>query len=265
MREITDLNELKKIELDIMKHIHAFCEENDIKYVLCFGTLIGAVRHQGFIPWDDDIDIYMFREDYEKFRRLFPEYGQKHKLYIAASDTTPCLPRAMAKVCDARTKLIEPINQYSDDIGVFVDIWPLDGTPSSKIGRFFWNKKILFAHRLFYSGIEKDEYFQGKGLKKVLRKLCKIIGPLKVEQYIEKKAHKYPVKSDRGVECYSNKIRGFTYEEFNGRHLVKFEDVEFYIPDHYDSILKKIYGDYMKLPPKEQQIPHHVINTFWID
>lgn len=148
---------------------------------------------------------------------------------------------------------------------MFVDIWPLDGASGTKIRRSIWNKKILFAHRLFYSGIEKDEYFKGKGIKKLLRKICKIIGPLKVEQYIEKEAKKFPVKPGSGVECYAAKVRGFSYEEFMGRHLAKFEDTEFYIPDNYDSILKKTYGDYMKLPPKELQIPHHIINTYWLE
>lgn len=77
MKVIESLDELKKIELDIMIKVHQFCEENGIKYYMIAGTLIGAIRHKGFIPWDDDIDIAMPREDYENFLKIFPEYGKK--------------------------------------------------------------------------------------------------------------------------------------------------------------------------------------------
>lgn len=265
MIEITNLDELKRIELEIMQHIHDFCEKAGIKYCLTFGTLIGAIRHKGFIPWDDDIDIYMFRKDYEKFRKLFPEYGEKHNLYIAASDTKPCFPRAMLKVCDGRTKLVEPKYKFSDDIGVFVDIWPIDGAPRNNLVRKFHFKKMLFAHRLFYAGIEKDEYYTGKGIaKKALRIISNIVGQMKIERYIERIAQMYPVEQDGYVECYAAKIRNFKYSDIAPFHLAPFEDREFYIPDSYDRLLRKVYGDYMQLPPENERIPHHVMNTYWL-
>lgn len=266
MREIKNLEELKRIELDIMKHIHSFCQDNNIPYCLTYGTLIGAVRHKGFIPWDDDIDIFMLREDYERFRRIFPEYGKEHNLYIVASDTKPCLPRAMAKVCDARTLLIEPKYKGSDDIGVFVDIWPLDGAPIEEKKRRNFFKLMQTCHRLFYAGIEKTEYYTGKGIgKRVARFICNIIGPLNIEKFIERKAIKYPVEPDGHVESYADGVRDFMYSDIFPCHLAPFEDSEFYIPDNYDSCLRKVYGDYMKLPPEAQRVPHHVINTYWIE
>lgn len=83
MREITSLDELKTIELSIMKKVHQFCEEKGIWYVLTYGTLIGAVRHEGFIPWDDDIDIFVMRDGFEKFEREFPQWGESHGLFLA--------------------------------------------------------------------------------------------------------------------------------------------------------------------------------------
>ena len=266
MREITSLDELKSIEMDIMRQIHAFCEAHEIRYCLTFGTLIGAIRHKGFIPWDDDIDIYMFREDYEKFRKLFPAYGKEHDLYIAASDTKPCFPRAMLKVCDARTRLIEPKYKYSDDIGVFVDIWPIDGAPRNGRIRKLHFRKMLFAHRLFYAGIEKDQYYTGQGIaKKVLRIVSNAVGPLRIERYIERIAKKYPVEKDGYVECYAAKIRNFKYTDISPFVTAPFEDENFYIPEQYDTLLRKIYGDYMQLPPENERVPHHVMNTYWID
>lgn len=266
MTEITSLDELKRLELEIMQHIHVFCENAGIKYCLTFGTLLGAVRHKGFIPWDDDIDIYMFRDDYEKFRKQFPEYGQKHNLYIAASDTKPCFPRAFMKVCDGRTKLVEPKYKYSEDIGVFVDIWPLDGAPRNALLRKIHFKKMLLAHRLFYAGIEKDDYYTGTGVaKQISRVLSNIVGQMRIERYIERIAKKYPVEEDGYVECYAAKIRNFKYSDIVPFHLASFETTQFYIPDNYDKLLKKIYGDYMQLPPENERVPHHVIDTYWLE
>lgn len=83
MRAITDLDELKAIELDIMKKVHEFCEEKKIWYVLTYGTLIGAIRHNGFIPWDDDIDIFVMRDGFERIEKEFPEWGKDHGLFLA--------------------------------------------------------------------------------------------------------------------------------------------------------------------------------------
>ena len=145
MREITDLEELKHIELEVMKKIHEFCEENSIIYYLCFGTLIGAVRHDGFIPWDDDIDIYMKRDDYEKFLTLFPQKAEELDLNYANYMTKPYYGRCFTKVFDNKTVLKEPQYKTDDDIGVFVDIWPLDGTPN-----------IVFFRKLYLYSKEKD-------------------------------------------------------------------------------------------------------------
>ena len=96
MREIVNLSELKSIELDIMKKIHKFCEEYNINYTLSYGTLLGAVRHDGFIPWDDDIDIFMPQPDYEKFCRIFPLHQEKLQLELVNSKTSKYFGRNMS-------------------------------------------------------------------------------------------------------------------------------------------------------------------------
>ena len=140
MKEITSLDELKKIELEIMKKIHEFCVENKITYYLAYGTLIGAIRHKGFIPWDDDIDILMKREDYNRFLELFPEWCKDKNLSIANPWTKPYYGRPMTKVYDNRTFLTEPDFRSDDPYGVFVDIWILDGFPSD--GEVKWLNKM---------------------------------------------------------------------------------------------------------------------------
>lgn len=150
---ITDLQELKSIELDIMKKIHSFCADNDIRYCLTFGTLLGAVRHKGFIPWDDDIDIFMPRPDYEKFLANFRLYGEKHHLYIASSRTKHYFARTFLQVCDDRTTLIEPWSKEKRPRGVFVDVWPLDGLPDNRIKRWLHEKKAFFERCLLIASL----------------------------------------------------------------------------------------------------------------
>lgn len=120
MKVIESLDELKKIELDIMIKVHQFCEENGIKYYMIAGTLIGAIRHKGFIPWDDDIDIAMPREDYEKFLKIFPEYGKKNNLLAVNNRTKPYYGRPMTKVIDTRTSLTEPEYRSDDPIVLLI-------------------------------------------------------------------------------------------------------------------------------------------------
>lgn len=264
MREITELSTMREIELEIMKSIHAFCEKNDICYYLAYGTLLGAVRHKGFIPWDDDIDIWMLREDYDKFGKLFPKYGNKIGLYIATKDTIPCLPRNMYKVCDNRTILEETKYRVGDKIGVYVDVWPLDGTPNNRLLRAIHNRKMLNAHRILHCGIMKEEFFAGGVPRRICRLLYNIIGLNKVLYSWEKMSKRYKIDDNTiSIESCAEVPRGFSYADFKNRHLTQFEDTEFYIPDGYDRILTCRYGNYMKLPPKEQQVPHHVQDTYW--
>ena len=264
MREIRDLSELKEIELNIMKTVHEFCETHDIQYFLAYGTLLGAIRHKGFIPWDDDIDIWMFREDYNKFYSLFPSFGESKGLYIAGKDTTPYFPRNMLKVCDARTKLIEREYRYQDSFGVFVDIWPLDGTPNGKIKRKIHNALQLNLLRILNAGIPKEEYFKGGLGKRLYREIFNVVGIKRVLNSAVGIFKKYSVTKSIYIENCAETPRGYHYEDFKKRHLSPFEDTEFYVPDGYDRILRNRYGNYMQLPPENQRIPHHIQDVYWL-
>lgn len=263
MREITSLDELKSIELDIMKKIHTFCVENNIQYYLAYGTLIGAIRHKGFIPWDDDIDIWMVRPEYEKFMATFGEYARQHDLCIASNRTKPYMCRAFAKICDTRTIQYEPKYIDKDPRGVFVDIWPLDGYPNNKIHRMLHQKKLLAEFGMLYASLTKLEYIPEEQKKKrTLIKLFQHFDSGIILKEYEKTSRKYKYE-DSDYLFSGRPVCFFKKEWFSKQILWNFEDTQFFVPNGYDDLLRSVYGDYMKLPPVEQQKPHHVIDTYW--
>lgn len=261
MKEITDLEELKKIELNIMKKIHKFCIEHDIKYCLSCGTLIGAVRHKGFIPWDDDIDIIMSRPEYEKFIAIFPKYQEELGLELVNHQTPTRYMRLLSKVIDTTTVLYETEYRTDDPIGVFVDIWPLDGMPKGKIKSCIYQYYSLFWKKLLLATSMKtsNEYGIGKNLTITM---AHIFEPEKVMKKLEKISRKYDFQHSDYVKSYMGMVI-YNKEDFEKLILADFETEKFYIPKNYDRILKMAYGDYMKYPPKEQQIPHHVMDVYY--
>jgi len=264
MREITDLDELKGLELSIMKKIHLFCVEQNINYYLSYGTLLGAVRHSGFIPWDDDIDIQMTRPDYEKFLKLFPDYAKENNLLIVNNTTKPYYGRFFSKVIDTNTVLIEPQYKTDDPIGVFVDIWPLDGLPNGKIKRYFFNKRtVLLSKLILASSMRKDKNMSF--FRRTAVFFAGAFNPRKLIKKLEIMAEKHPYEQSKYVKCYSANGFIFDKKEYDKTKLMPFEDAEFFAPVEYDSILKKEYGDYMEIPPPESRIPHHIMNTYFKD
>ena len=264
VREITSLDELKQIELEIMKKIHEFCVETKITYYLAYGTLIGAIRHKGFIPWDDDIDILMKREDYNRFLDLFPKWCKDKNLSIANPWTKPYYGRPMTKVYDNRTILIEPEFKCDDPYGVFVDVWVLDGVADKK-KRASWLKKMRRKKEILFASC----YRMNKKLgfkKNFFILLAKVLNPKKQAIKFDEKSKTYPFEYSDNVMCYLtmlNKTESYKKECFSDVLLLDFEDTQFYAPVGYDSLLRSHYGDYMQLPPEEERKPRHVINTYW--
>lgn len=268
MREITNLDELKEIELEIMKKVHKFCCTNNITYYLAYGTLLGAIRHNGFIPWDDDLDIWMFRNDYERFLKEFPVYGKKEGLYIAYKNTKPRYLRNMFKVCDERTRRSDLNFLCDDPYGVFIDVWPIDGVPDSKLTRFFYLKWIRALRGIFFYSISnpelKPEFKKSKWKKLVGLILRKIINPVSFLEYEEKLMTRYDPKKSKNVSCYGSDVLVIPpQKDFINAVLHEYEDTKFYIPKGYDNILRIRYGDYMILP-KNKDERKHVADVYWL-
>ena len=265
MRKI-EIIELKQLQLDILEKVDTFCRQNDIKYTLYYGTLIGAIRHKGYIPWDDDIDIAMTRPYYTKFLNTFN--GTYDNLHVLAPELNADYYAPYANVCDQRTILLEGRNGHrSIEVGVKIDIFPIDGTPDSN-SEFKLIKKILFKlnsvltvkrKRLTYT-IDTDN------IKGIIRKMQFCFYRFKPTQYkIMEIASRYDFSSSIPVDniVFQQEDARLNRECYESYIDVDFVSKKFMAIEHYDELLRKIYGDYMVLPPMEKRVPNHGFLAYW--
>lgn len=262
MREIHDIKEIMDIELNIMKHIHEFCINNEIKYFLWGGTLLGAIRHDGFIPWDDDIDIAMPREDYNKFIDLFD--SNRYGVFSCANNKD--YPYSYAKAFDKLTVKIEPVRASKTfRIGIDVDIFPID--INAELSNKEISKRLLILKRKQNSSLCKPKI---KSFKDILR-LIRYFGYgilFRKPNYYAKKLNDIPhsqTTNDFMLYSDSNIKQPLTikHEWISELTLHKFEDAELFIPIGYHELLTACYGDYMTPPPVEKQITHHTNIMYW--
>lgn len=263
----TELEQIKKTELNILLAIRKICQEENIEYFLAGGTLLGAVRHKGFIPWDDDIDIAMKRDDYDRFceccKKYLPEY-----MKLVNTDTDPYFGLGFSKLMDMRSEFGEI---FTDGIpvskGIFVDIFPLDNAPDSKIKkqlhkmqRYYWKKMLML----------KSHYnFQKHGIKNLAYKLLKIYAGFFTKKYICRKLKKISLKYNKNstrelvsvFSTYDYEKESMKQEWFLDTTELEFEGHLFTVPGEYEMVLKQLYGDYMKLPPKEARVNRHELAT----
>lgn len=259
MRPI-DLEEQKQIQLNILIKVDQFCRENNLRYSLGGGTLLGAVRHKGFIPWDDDIDIMMPRPDYDKFVRSFNGYDED--LTCEAYELNKKHRYICGKVYNNKTVQEEP--NAIKNIGIFIDIFPIDGFPSNESHRKTFLRKVFLWEGIFCL---KQSKHNGS-LKKICIKLILSIIPASyINNKLNKLLTKYPFSttpysgavcgSYREKECYkSDLFTQYTELEFEKQKFMSIQDYHSYLIQHY--------GDYMKLPPENKRIPFHTVKSYWI-
>ena len=254
--------ELKAIQLNIMSIISNFCYENNIEYFLSYGTLIGAIRHNGYIPWDDDIDICMSRYDYERFIFLFNKNNSRYKVIEHRINNQYKLP--FAKVLDTNTIMHEDM-YIKDNFGVYIDIFPIDGIKSTKqINQSIFFNKLLNTKRAAINNPKRSIF------KRVILSIGKIIiYPISIHYLLDKITKIATIKSYEDSKYVANIVSPYgkceimPKEYFKEFYTHKFEDRFFKIPKEYDKYLKCIYGDYMQLPPIEQQVTHHSFKAWW--
>ncbi|RRD02583.1 phosphorylcholine transferase LicD [Prevotella sp. OH937_COT-195] len=257
------IEEIQEVSLRILKRITSVCEEHGFRYTLAFGTLIGAIRHKGFIPWDDDVDILMPRPDYERFIL----YLTNHPIEDLKVFNWKCVknyPLGITRICDMRYRVLE--NNFIDfDHGIFVDVYPVDGLANSyNDAKKAFDRTAKERDELFMSAIKKYreirlvEFFKNPRL--TLSKLRRrILGICYYQRKLEEKVIKYTFEDYKyvGVPNWNWARIVFERDWFNDRVKVPFENDEFYITKHYDKMLREEYGDYMQLPPIEKRVYHH--------
>lgn len=266
MKEMT-YDELRVVQLDILQYIHDFCLKNDIKYSLAYGTLLGAVRHGGYIPWDDDIDIAMPRWDYEKFLKLFHDENGVYQVYECRKDKDYKI--AFGKVCDNRTLINERAN--TKKIGIFVDVFPIDN-----LGDTYEESLSMFNS---YKDIRMVVQVKGRLIGDVKKWWKKILMALLKIKYLFYDVNDHLCKANNTLAKYENpnsKYVGLVVDGKSNEIIerkawssfapISFEGLSFMAVKDTDAYLKHAYGDYMKLPPKEQQIPKHDFEAiYWKD
>lgn len=260
-----DLKALQNKEIEILQAVHDACEKLGIGYVIMYGTLLGAVRHGGFIPWDDDIDICMVRNDYD----TFIEKGQAllpGNLKIQHVKHEEMCPNIFAKVRDANTTFLHAEHVDLDiNQGVFIDIFPIDRIRSGKLRiAVEYKRRTLFnvingCYDLPYVKTIKNPLSKAIGyfihyvvIKRIMRGV-KRSSFILCEEERRRKIHRRGGES-ACISIFNDKVG--KYALFTERQLYPFDGHKFYGPKDYDTILTAIYGDYMTPPPKEKQITH---------
>lgn len=272
MKEIS-IDEIKQIQLDITVKIDEFCRKNGIEYFLDGGTGIGAARHKGYIPWDDDIDISMTRPNYERFIHSFGGYD-KH-LSIYAPELEGNYYALYANVCDNRTILSEGVQGHlGQEIGVKVDIFPIDGTTDNYTCSVLRHKFLKLVGNVMSRKrrdmsmtwrINKWNYFTCL----LVRTLFYFISYTTIQKFVLRIAKKYPFETsnyaynvvslvyNRPVHCRRETYEQYIDVSFEGHTLRTIKD--------YDTYLTEMFGNYMQLPPPEQRVGHHGFTAYWKD
>lgn len=263
MKEISP-DDLKKIQLEILIRIHEFCISNEINYSLSSGSLIGAVRHKGYIPWDDDIDIYMLRPEFERFEKWFSD---PHLRLISPDIDSKCI-YPYAKVYDSRTLLIENVLKNMDNIGVNIDVFVIDSVPDNNKERkkLFKKNSILETIMIFKNvRFQKEWGIIKNGLLLLGRMLFSCV-PL---CWVAKKKFNLCVPFDPNAKDICNVVAGGGIKACIPNSFMKsfidieFEGRRFKCMSQYDKYLRLNYGDYMQLPPVENRITHHSFKAYW--
>lgn len=259
-----ELKELKEIESRILEYVINICKTEEITYFVAAGTLLGAIRHSDFIPWDDDVDIMMPRSDYVKFIQLLQTKYLNNQYKCLSMYHQKDYYYPFAKVVDLTTNLIEKDCIPIMDLGVYIDVFPIDGAPNNirKCEKLSNNiMKLRDMHS--FSIMERCTVGHRKILypiKWIIWKYSRIRGWKYWLKRVENKITHYKYYDSNKVTCYVSGYKPIkeTNDRLGFRPInVRFGDLSVAAPYNYKEYLSGLYGDYMKLPPIEDRKPHH--------
>ncbi len=266
-----DIEEMQKIELEILNCFSKFCEKHNLRYFLSNGTLLGAIRHKGFIPWDDDVDVYMPRNDYMTFLQLAGSSLGEHYILRTPYNSKKYI-YTYTKLYDDRTILIEWPETVRYQIGVYIDIFPVDGLPDSitEINDYFIKIRKLIRKNWLFILAGKRYTYDTRLSRKVYGYMIVFLAWLMGKKFYFKKLDKLARSFDFEKSNYvALSVAGYGEVEiikqsgFAACKKVQFENNFFNAPAGYHEYLTSLYGDYLKLPPKEEQVKRHVNETYW--
>jgi lipopolysaccharide cholinephosphotransferase len=256
---MSTLKEHQAILLELLIEFDRVCKKHDIKYVLFAGSALGAVRHQGFIPWDDDLDVALLREDYDRLMKLNPsEWDKKYYMQCEYSDHWPI---HFSKLRKNNTTCLEKYHPKDGEIhqGIYIDIFPIDNASNNPIVRKmqFYASKIVQAKSFFKRGYETSSI-----VKKTVMILSSIL-PLKPFLKIVKM---YQIKNSKYVHSFLGGSVNFKKGVFERRWIFEaidmpFESITIPVSLHYHELLTMQYGDYMTLPPEDKRENRHQIGV----
>ena len=269
MRELSN-SEVRQYQLMIMDEVHRFCKANHFTYFLVGGTLLGAIRHSGYIPWDDDIDIMMYRDEYEHFIDAFNVVHSDY--YAFTAKNIPGYNYHFCKISCQNTRLIEEnISICEVPIGINIDLFPLDKLPDGINEKAILNRlhlwdKLMYGKAFSWSGLASKSFKQ-----RILIVFLKLIGMCttkrKLERLQESLAKQYENTDAIGYSIITCHMRN-QFPRLNRDATISqihiFEGREYYIPSAFDEWLTSQFGNYMKLPPEDQRVTHHSFRAYRI-
>lgn len=266
-KRITEIKDIQKIELELLKKISAFMDCHHIRYFLAGGSMLGAVRHNGFIPWDDDIDLLVPREDYNKLRTLIQNEVIQipHVEFALPGNDNSFWP--FIKMFDTRTKIVGMAKYTQKDLNekIWIDIFPLDHFPDTarehkRVLFKNWLLRYILTYRTHIKGVSKKEhyflfwmakatcYYLLGGYKNIIRR---------IDRDAEKMNERYIDSNHLGDGTWPENEKDYFEENMvTPLMLHDFEDARFYIPVNYDGYLTSFYGDYMTPPPEDKRMRH---------
>lgn len=262
------LNELKRLQMEILHDVDDVCRKNGLRYSLCGGTLLGAVRHKGYIPWDDDIDIFMLRPEYERLIQIINS-DTDSKFDAVTCFTHQNYSKPFAKIQNKETVILENYDRRSECFGVNIDLFPVDGLPAQwKARKKYWRKMRILKrfNSMIYQKHDEKAFKPKRLLRLVMFNIFKLFPANFLSKKLNRIAAAHPVdESDRVA------VSVFGYGENEEMPSAVFDEIVEYpfegkkfcgIKD-YDAYLGSVYGDYMRLPSANERISKHPQQIFY--
>ena len=269
MEQSAQLKLLQGIELENLRMLMEICEKNHLRYYLIGGSLLGAMRHRGFIPWDDDIDVGLPRPDYNRFVQIAKEYLPAH-MDVKTMTSDPNYKCYFTRLINNKKKIYWDHGQYTAVIGVWMDVFPLDGLPENPLLRKLQVFRVKLAKALYK--FTQIDYVSTNRTNRPLseRVLIRFAQLTRIGKLMN--ADKRLQKLDRALQRYDYDTSAYAWNfsgcygkreivphiQLGGSRTAEFEGLRVSIPEAAEDYLTSIYGDYMKLPPEDQRRSHEV-------